>query len=111
MFPFIILFIALGANILITLSLIVDKTTLYNLLMLMFFIFIVFASGTVIEFEYYPEVIGNILRYLPTGQIMQSLRMTLFSGVINWLILLSALVTIILWAYFNGVLFKKRLTK
>ena len=111
MFPFIILFIALGANILITLSLIVDKTTLYNLLMLMFFIFIVFASGTVIEFEYFPEVIGNILRYLPTGQIMQSLRMTLFSGVINWLILLSALVTIILWVYFNGVLFKKRLTK
>ncbi len=111
MFPFILLFIALGANILITLSLIVNKTTLYNLLMLTFFLFIVFASGTIIEFEYFPEVIGNILRYLPTGQIMQSLRMALFSGVINWLILLSALVTIILWAFLNGILFKKRLTK
>jgi ABC-type multidrug transport system permease subunit len=109
MFPFFLLYIALGANILITLSLIVDKTTLYNLLMLMFFLFIVFASGTVIEFEYFPEIIGNLLRYLPTGQIMQSLRMALFSGVINWLILLLALVTIILWAYFNGLLFKKRL--
>ncbi len=111
MFPFILLFIALGANILITLSLIVDKTTLYNLLMLTFFLFIVFASGTVIEFEYFPEVIGNILRYLPTGQIMQSLRMALFSGVINWLILLGALVTIILWTFLNCILFKKRLTK
>lgn len=111
MFPFIILFIALGANILITLSLIVDKTTLYNLLMLTFFLFIVFASGTVIEFEYFPEVIGNILRYLPTGQIMQSLRMALFSGVINWLILLGTLATIILWAFLNGIIFKKRLTK
>ncbi len=111
MFPFFLLYIALGANILITLSLMVDKTTLYNLLMLMFFLFIVFASGTVIEFEYFPEIIGNLLRYLPTGQIMQSLRMALFSGVINWLILLSALVTIILWAYFNGLLFKKRLIK
>lgn len=111
MFPFILIFIALGANILITLSLIVNKITLYNLLMLTFFLFIVFASGTIIEFEYFPEVIGNILRYLPTGQIMQSLRMALFSGVINWLILLSALVTIILWAFLNGILFKKRLTK
>ena len=111
MFPFFLLFIALGANILITLSLIVDKTTIYNLLMLMFFLFIVFASGTVIEFEYFPEVIGNILRYLPTGQIMQSLRMALFSGVINWLIVLGVLVTIILWAYLNGIIFKKRLTK
>ena len=111
MFPFFLLYIALGANILITLSLIVDKTTLYNLLMLMFFLFIVFASGTVIEFEYFPEIIGNLLRYLPTGQIMQSLRMALFSGVINWLILLGVLITIILWAYFNGLLFKKRLIK
>ncbi|MBU0529202.1 ABC transporter permease [bacterium] len=111
MFPFFILFIALSANILITLSLVVDKTTLYNLLMLIFFLFIVFASGTVIEFEYFPEIIGNIFRYLPTGQIMQSLRMAMFSGVVNWLIFFSALVTIILWTYLNGLLFKKRLTK
>ncbi|MFC1593510.1 hypothetical protein ACFL3O_01080 [Candidatus Neomarinimicrobiota bacterium] len=111
MLPFFLLFIALGANILITLSLVVDKTTLNNLLMLMFFLFIVFASGTVVEFEYFPEIIGNVLRYLPTGQIMQSLRMSLFSGVINWLIVLSALVTIIMWAYLNGIIFKKRLTK
>ena len=111
MFPFFLLFIALGANILITLSLIVDKTTIYNLLMLMFFLFIVFASGTVIEFEYFPEIIGNVLRYLPTGQIMQSLRMTLFSGVVNWLILLSVMVTIFIWTFLNGKLFKKRLNK
>ncbi len=111
MFPFILLFIALAANILITLSLIVDKTTLYSLFMLTFFLFIVFASGTVIEFEYFPEVIGNILRYLPTGQIMQSLRMALFSGVINWLILLSIFGIIILWTVINGILFKKRLTR
>ena len=111
MFPFFLLFIALGANILITLSLIVDKTTVYNLLMLTFFLFIVFASGTVIEFEYFPEIIGNIFRYLPTGQIMQSLRMALFSGVMNWLIVISTFVTIILWAYLNGIIFKKRLIK
>lgn len=111
MFPFIIIFIALCANILITLSLIVDKTTLYNLLMLTFFLFIVFASGTIIEFEYFPEVIGNVLMYLPTGQIMQSLRMALFSGVVNWLILLAVLITIFLWTFLNGMIFKKRLIK
>lgn len=111
MFPFIIIFIALCANIFITLSLIVDKTTLYNLLMLTFFLFIVFASGTIIEFEYFPEVIGNVLMYLPTGQIMQSLRMALFSGVVNWLILLAVLSTIFLWTFLNGIIFKKRLIK
>ncbi len=111
MFPYLLLFIALGANILITLSLIVNKTTLYNLLMLTFFLFIVFASATVIEFEYFPEVIGNIVRYLPTGQIMHSLRMALFSDVINWLIILASIVTILLWTYINGLLFTKRLQK
>ncbi len=111
MFPFLIIFSALVINILITLSLVVDKTTLYNLLMLTFFLFIVFASGTIIEFEYFPQIIGNTLRYLPTGQIMQSLRMALFSGVINWLILSGALVTILFWTFINGIVFKKRLIK
>jgi hypothetical protein len=111
MFPYLLLFIALGANILISLSLIVNKTTLYNLLMLTFFLFIVFASATVIEFEYFPEVIGNIIRYLPTGQIMHSMRMALFSDVINWLIILASIVTILLWTYINGLLFTKRLQK
>ena len=109
MFPYLLLFIALGANILISLSLIVNKTTIYNLLMLTFFLFIVFASATVIEFEYFPEVIGNVIRYLPTGQIMHSMRMALFSDVINWLIILASVVTILLWTYFNGLLFTKRL--
>lgn len=109
MFPYLLLFIALGANILISLSLIINKTTLYNLLMLTFFLFIVFASATVIEFEYFPEVIGNIIRYLPTGQIMHSMRMALFSDVINWLIILASVVTIVLWTYINGLLFTKRL--
>lgn len=111
MFPFLILFIALGANILITLSLLVNKTTLYNILMLTFFIFIMFGSGLIIEFEYFPSVIGNILRYLPTGQIMQSLRMAMFSNVYNWLIILITLLTIIIWTYVNGILFTKRLYK
>jgi len=111
MFPFIILFIALGANILITLSLVVDKTTLYSITMLTIFIFIIFGSGSIIEFEFFPEIIGNILRYLPTGQILHSLRMAMFSGVFNWLIIISAIVTIIVWAYINGILFTKRLKK
>ena len=55
MFPFFLLFIALSANILTTLALIVDKITLHILLVLSFFLFIVFASGTVIEFEYFPK--------------------------------------------------------
>jgi len=111
MFPFLLLFITLGANILISLSLIVNKTTLYNLLMLTFFLFIIFASATVIEFEYFPEVIGNIIRFIPTGQIMHSMRMALFSDVINWLIILASVFTILLWTYVNGLIFAKRLQK
>ncbi len=91
MFPFVLFFIALTANILVTISLIIDKTTLYNILMLMIFLFIVFASGLIIEFEYFPEAIGNIIKYLPTGQIMHSMRMALFSDVVNWAIILIVL--------------------
>ncbi len=111
MFPFFILFIALSANILTTLALIVDKTTLHILLVLSFYSFIVFASGTVIEFEYFPQIIGAILSYLPTGQILLSLRMALFSDVINWWIMFSAIITIFVWTFLNGILFTKRLSK
>jgi len=111
MFPFFLLFIALTANILTTLALIVDKTTLHILLVLSFFLFIVFASGTVIEFEYFPEIIGTIFSYLPTGQILLSLRMALFSDVINWWIIFSAIITILIWTFLNGLLFTKRLIK
>ena len=109
MFPFVLFFIALTANILITISLIIDKTTLYNILMLMIFLFIVFASGLIVEFEYYPEVIGNTIKYLPTGQIMHSMRMALFSNVVNWAIILLIITTIIVWSYVNGLIFNKRL--
>ncbi len=111
MFPFFLLFMALSANILTTLALLVDKTTLHILLVLSFFLFIVFASGTVIEFEYFPEILGTIFSYLPTGQIMLSLRMALFSDVINWWVIFSAIITILIWAFLNGLLFTRRLTK
>ncbi len=66
-----------------------------------------FGSGLVIEFEYFPDIIETILRALPTGQIMHSMRMALFSGVINWLNILGALLIITAWAYLNGHIFQK----
>lgn len=111
MFPFILLFIGLGANIFITLSLIIDRTTLFSILMLTFFIFIIFGSGLIVEFEFFPALIGDILRYLPTGQIMQSLRMAIFSSTFNWLIIALSLISIIVWTYINGVIFAKKVYK
>lgn len=109
MFPFIVLFIGIGANLLITLSLLVDKTTLYNILMLTFFIFIIFGSGLIIEFEFFPLIIGNILKFLPTGQIMHTMRMAMFSGIVNWLIIIITFLTILIWGYINSIIFTKRL--
>lgn len=109
MFPFIILFLGIGINILITLALIIDKTTLFNVMVLTFFMFIVFGSGLIVSFEYFPQIVGNILRYLPTGQIMQALRMAMFSFTFNWIIILIAIVTIAAWSYLNGFILEKRL--
>ena len=107
MLPFIIIFSALAANLFITISLCINRTTLYNLVLLSIFTFMLFGSGLVIEFEYFPDIIETILRALPTGQIMQSMRMALFSGVINWLNILGALLIITAWAYLNGHIFQK----
>ena len=111
MFPFILLFIALIINLLVTISLLVNKTSLYNILIITELIFIIFASGLIIEFEYFPQIIGDILRYLPTGQIMQSMRMALFSDVSNWLIISLIILTILIWTYINGIIFNNRLQK
>jgi len=109
MFPFIVLFISIGVNILITLALIIDKTTLFNVMVLTFFIFIIFGSGLIVSFEYFPQIIGDILRYLPTGQIMQSLRMAMFSFSFNWIIIALTILTIIAWSYVNSIVFERRL--
>lgn len=111
MFPFIILFIGIGTNILISLSLIIDKTTLFVIMVLAFFIFVIFGSGLIVQFEFFPAIIGDILRYLPTGQIMQALRMAIFSHTYNWPIIFLALFSILLWAYFNGLIFTRRIHK
>lgn len=109
MFPFILLFIGIGINILITLALLIDKTTLFNVMVLTFFMFIIFGSGLIISFEYFPQIVGDILRYLPTGQIMQSLRMAVFSLAFNWVIILVAILSVFAWSYINGLIFEKRL--
>ena len=109
MFPFILLFLGLGINILITLALIIDKTTLFNVMVLTFFIFIVFGSGLIVSVQYSPQIVADILIYLPTGQIMQALRMAMFSFTFNWIIILIAILTIATWSYLNGIILEKRL--
>jgi len=111
MFPFILLFIGIGVNILITLALIIDKTTLSNVIVLTFFMFIIFGSGLIVSFEYFPRIVGDILRYLPTGQIMQSLRMAMFSFAFNWIIIVLVIISIIAWSFINSMVFEKRLYK
>lgn len=109
MFPFILLFIGIGVNILITLALIIDKTTLFNVMVLTFFMFIIFGSGLIVSFEYFPRMIGDILRYLPTGQIMQSMRMAMFSFTFNWIIIVLTILSIVAWSFINSMVYERRL--
>jgi ABC-type polysaccharide/polyol phosphate export permease len=104
-------FSALLGNLMITLSLITDRITTYLSAILIVFIVILFGSGILVEFEFYPYSIGMILSHFPTSMILSSLRALIFYHRLDWPgIVVPTLITLC-WIWLNGRLLQRKLNQ
>ncbi|HIM83222.1 MAG TPA: ABC transporter permease [Candidatus Marinimicrobia bacterium] len=70
-------------------------------------LFMIFASGWLIPFENYPNSLTNVLKWLPTSQLMSAGRSLFMTGQFaDWMWILAVAETVLL-IILSGYLFKK----
>ena len=78
------IFILVFGNILITISILADKSATFLLSIVILFFFILLGSGLIIELPFFPPSVNYILSIFPISMIEKAMQSYLFSGYINW---------------------------
>ena len=81
---YLLIFILVFGNILITISILSDKSLTFLLSLMILFFFTLFGSGLIIEFSFFPPSISYLLSILPMSMIVNAMQSYLYSGFINW---------------------------
>jgi len=77
------IFILVFGNILITISILSDKSATFLLSIVILFFFILLGSGLIIELPFFPSSVNYLLSISPISMIVQAMQSYLFSGFIN----------------------------
>ena len=81
---YLLIFILVYGNILITISILSDKSLTFQLSLMLLFFFTLFGSGLIIELSFFPPLISYLLSILPISMIVSAMQSYLYSGFINW---------------------------
>ena len=103
------IFILVFGNILITISLLADKSATFLLSIIILFFFILLGSGLIIELPFFPPSVNYILSIFPISMIVQAMQSYLFSGFINWPLIFSPLLFSIGLLIINSILLRNKL--
>jgi len=103
------LFGLIVSNGLITLSLLTDRINTFFIVTFILFLFIIFSSELLFEFEFYPLRISTVLKNLPTSMISNWCRGLIFNGYFDWTLFLTPLGIGLVWTTINAVLLKRTL--
>ena len=103
------LFGLIVSNGLITLSLLTDRINTFFIVTFILFLFIIFSSELLFEFEFYPIRISAVLKNLPTSMISNWCRGLIFNGYFYWTFFLTPLGIGLVWTTINAVLLKRTL--
>ena len=93
----------------ITFSVLTDRISTYLSISVIMFLFIIFGTGVLVEFDFYPKTVGTILSYNPLSIVLTQLRQILFKGSIQLEFLAIPIITSVVWTWLNGSLLKRRL--
>lgn len=96
-------------NLMITFSVLTDRISTYLLIMIAIFFFVLFGTGLLVEFDFYPKTIGTILSYSPLSMILSELRGIIFFNRVDWPQIITPLVVAIGWTWLNGYLLKRKM--
>ena len=81
---YLLIFILVFGNILITISILSDKSATFLLSLMILLFFTLFGSGLIIELNFFPSSINYMLSVFPISMIVSAMQSYLFSGFINW---------------------------
>jgi len=98
-------------NLIVTVALLTERVTMFMIFVVTIFCFLLFGSGLLIEFEFFPVILGTTLQYFPTSMLITGLRMLIFTGIINWTYLIVPFLMIIIWTIFNSELLRRKLNQ
>ncbi|NOZ75779.1 MAG: hypothetical protein GXO90_10505 [FCB group bacterium] len=101
----------LNANVLVFLSLLTERVTIYIMLILSMIVLLIFGSGLVIEIEFYPTTVGQFFSWFPTSQLIRGLRMFLFANIFDWISLVYPLLISVLLLFVNAEFLKRKLNQ
>ena len=102
-------FLFLFVNLLLTISILSERITTFLSMIIILFFFIIFGTGILFEFEFYPKILGTVLTYNPFSLILSELRGFLFSNHINWIWILVPILTGLVWTWIKGFILKRTL--
>ena len=103
------IFILVFGNILITISILADKSATFLLSIVILFFFILLGSGLIIELPFFPPSVNYILSIFPISMIVQAMQSYLFSGFINWPLTFSPLLFSMGLLIINSILLRNKL--
>ena len=103
------IFILVFGNILITISILADKSATFLLSIVILFFFILLGSGLIIELPFFPPSVNYILSIFPISMTVQAMQSHLFSGFINWTLIFSPLLFSIGLLIINSILLRNKL--
>jgi ABC-type uncharacterized transport system permease subunit len=96
-------------NFVITFSVLTDRISTYLSIVITMFMFVLFGTGVLVEFDFYPKTIGTILSYSPLSMILSDLRGIIFFNRVDWPQIFAPLVIAIGWTWLNGYLLKRKM--
>ena len=103
------IFLLLFGNLTLTLSILTERITTFISITIMLFFFMIFGTGILFEFEFYPKMLGMILSYNPFSLIISELRGIVFLKQINWSWISISVLTGLGWTWLNGFMLKRSL--
>ena len=81
---YLLIYILAFGNIIITISILSDKSATFLLSLMILLFFTLFGSGLIIELNFFPSSINYMLSVFPISMIVSAMQSYLFSGFINW---------------------------
>ena len=96
-------------NLFISLSLIINTITTMLLATFILFITIIFGTGHLIEFSFFPLGLNSIIKWLPISIPFQTFQKFSSTGSVDYISIFTLLILIYLWILFNGYLLKNKL--
>ena len=104
-----ILYLNILGNFILSISLIINSINNFILIILMVTLFIVFGNGFIIEFGFFPNIIGFILEWQPLAIPYKTFQLYLTNGIIEFTYIGFILILSWIWILFNSFILKRKL--